>query len=217
MRNLDTAVLLPTEALSSQVWHKLRARMSGPHSCITPETQTALQEHQNIDRTLRQNTHLDDPLHQDPNNIPFTMKELLPVIRSLPTGKSPGLDDLPYELLRVGASILAPRLLQIINKLWETETMPDAWTTSLMRMVHKRNDPQDARNWRGIVLISGLAKVYEALLRKRIVEHTENNHTLSYHQFGYRAHNSATEAIYTLTQAIKSGIQQSSNRHSPAL
>jgi len=203
MQDLDTGHILPTDILSAKVWHELRARMSGPHTCLTQETQTALKEHQDANNHIIRNQHLDDPNHEDPTNAPFTMEELLPVIRGLPSKKSPGLDNLPYELLRNGAAALSPILLRIINKLWISEVMPNSWCISLMRMVYKKGPTQDARNWRGIVLINGLAKIYEALIRTRLITHTETHHTLSYRQFGYRAHHTTTEAIYTLTQTIK--------------
>ena len=84
-------------------------------------------------------------LHQDTsplqnNQVPTQEAESLPVlreeteeaVRSLSAGKSPGMDNIPSELLKNGGEATTTVLIELYQKIWETKEWPKEWTQSLV-------------------------------------------------------------------------------------
>ena len=57
----------------------------------------------------------------DQYSFPNLESEVEAAIRALKIGKSPGVDNIPAELLKSGGDILKKLPTDICNKIWETE------------------------------------------------------------------------------------------------
>ena len=64
--------------------------------------------------------------------------------------------------------------------------------------LHKKGDPNDMDNYRGISLLSVLGKVFTFILNKRLTEWTVSNDVLSDAQAGFRKTYSTTDHIFTM-------------------
>jgi hypothetical protein len=71
----------------------------------------------------------------------FTLEELHHILSSLPSGKTPGADGIPFELLKVTKHAFASILLDILNYFWKHELSPPQWDTSVIHMLYKKGDP----------------------------------------------------------------------------
>ena len=49
-------------------------------------------------------------------------------VRSLSAGKSPGMDNIPSELLKTGGEATTTVLIELYQKIWETKEWPKEWT-----------------------------------------------------------------------------------------
>ena len=89
------------------------------------------------------------------------------------------------------------------NKLFKGGSFPIEWTKAIIVPLHKKGDPIDMANYRGISLLSVLGKVFTFTLNKRLTEWTESNDVLSDAQAGFRKTYSTTDHIYTLYACIE--------------
>jgi hypothetical protein len=51
--------------------------------------------------------------------------------------RAPGEDLITAELIKHGDSMLQRRIHRLIEEVWETEQMPQAWSTALICPIHK--------------------------------------------------------------------------------
>jgi hypothetical protein len=85
--------------------------------------------------------------HQDNQggtNLP-TADELEEAIGKLKNNKASRLGNINAELIKSGKSLLINILLKIIQKVWETETIPQEWEEGLICPIHKIGDPLDCQ------------------------------------------------------------------------
>ena len=74
-------------------------------------------------------------------------------VRSLKSGKSEGVDNIPSELLKNGGEATTT-VLTICPKILETKQWPKAWTQSLVILLPKKGNLRQYQNYRTISLIT---------------------------------------------------------------
>ncbi|KAG0416066.1 hypothetical protein HPB47_006742 [Ixodes persulcatus] len=105
----------------------------------------------------------------------FTLHELQYVLHALPRHRTaPGLDGVTNQALRnVNESALSA-MLALINHVWRTAGLPDAWRVATTILLLKPNKPQNQlSSYRPISLTSRLGKVMERMVLRRLVYHLE--------------------------------------------
>ncbi|KAG1536291.1 hypothetical protein G6F49_013012 [Rhizopus delemar] len=102
----------------------------------------------------------------------FTYDALLDGVSRCPKRSSPGLDGLPYEILRLIFIHPSCRdlLLQVYNDALSKGIFPASWFGTSVSLLPKKGDLKDLKNWRPISLINTDAKVFTRLLNARIVK-----------------------------------------------
>ena len=96
---------------------------------------------------------------------PFTNDELSAALSSLSSGKSPGFDGIPNEVLRLVE--IRQALLSVVN-LALRDGIPDEWHRTALVPLPKKGDLADPGNWRGIALMQTSAKLFNLLLLRRL-------------------------------------------------
>jgi len=81
-------------------------------------------------------------------------QEIALQVKRLKNHKFPGEDGIQAEILKRVDEETISRIHEIIELIWENERLPTDWNISLICPIHKMNDPQDCRNYRGIALIN---------------------------------------------------------------
>ena len=79
---------------------------------------------------------------------------------------------------------------------WEEESIPEDWCRELIVKLPKKGDQTACGNWRGITLMSTIAKVMGKILMKRIAAGTDAE--LRKEQAGFRKGRSTIEQIFVL-------------------
>ncbi|KAG1049071.1 hypothetical protein G6F43_008584 [Rhizopus delemar] len=102
----------------------------------------------------------------------FTCYALLNGVSRCPKRSSPGLDGLPYEILRLIFIHPSCRdlLLQVYNDALSKGVFPNSRFGTSVSLLPKKGDLKDLKNWRPISLINTDAKVFTRLLNARIVK-----------------------------------------------
>ena len=98
----------------------------------------------------------------------------------------------------------APLLKKLFNYIFNHGIYPDFWTECLVIPVPKSGDLSDPNNYRPIVLVSVLSKLFTSILTERLLSWSEDEDKLIDNQFGFRP---TVDAIFII-QGIISNILQ---------
>ena len=81
-------------------------------------------------------THLDDTP---------TMEEIQHALQQMSSGKAPGVDGIPAEVLKHGGSSLLSQLTDLISKIWEEEAVPQDFKDQSLCMLQAQGRPHVLR------------------------------------------------------------------------
>ena len=124
---------------------------------------------------------------------PFTKEELDLVLRKIINRKAAGLDEIPPEVWKTRQ--FDDILLRHCNAVYNQNPI-DRWMKECILPFPKKGDLGLAKNYRGITLTSIASKIYNALLRNRIVPQIDK--ILRKNQNGFRRNRSTTSQILTI-------------------
>lgn len=93
---------------------------------------------------------------------PPTIVEVENAIKRLKNNKSPGSDEITSEFLKKGCKPIKEELHKILEKCWENETVTIKW-----KAFHKKSDPTNFNNYRGIALLNTACKILSLILLKK--------------------------------------------------
>ena len=151
----------------------------------------------NFDENVLNEQNFDNDL-----DLEFSEDELRKVISSLKNNKSAGIDSITGEILKASFEFTSPFLLLLYNRMFSSSEYPRAWGEGIIAPVFKKGDPNEASNYRGITLISVLAKINSQLLLNRLTSWTENYEKITNNQFGFQKGKSVQDCIYILHAVI---------------
>ena len=137
---------------------------------------------------------------------PFSKMELTNAIRKLKAGRATKEEDLPAEFFKAVADddecSVFKWVLAFCNQCWEQKMVPLEWSTSDVRMLHKKGDRAECSNYRPISLQTVAGKLLGAMLKERLIRGGVEE-TLDHSQFGFRTGRSTEDAIYIARRAIE--------------
>jgi hypothetical protein len=71
-------------------------------------------------------------------------------IGKLKSYNSPGVHQIPAELIQAGGETLRSEIHKLIKLIWSKEELPHQWKESFVIPIHKKGDKTDRSNYRGI-------------------------------------------------------------------
>ena len=134
---------------------------------------------------------------------PFQIMELRHALQVLKVGKASGVDDvLPdlWKALSDTADALVI-LLDLCNKCWNAESLPDSWYTASIATIFKKGDDSLPANYRPISLLTVGYKILATMIHARIVK-GGSEQRLRDSQFGFRRKRSVIDAVFIVQQLI---------------
>ena len=154
-----------------------------------------------------------EKIDPDQNNFeeldrPITVREVEYAIKNLNRNKAAGIDCLMNEFFIESRDSICSHLADLFNVIFDTGYYPEDWAKGIIIPLYKKNNPDDVNNYRGITLISCLAKIFTGILNRRITLVCEQNELLSDAQFGFRSGRSTTDAIFVLSSIIQHYLNQ---------
>jgi hypothetical protein len=107
-------------------------------------------------------------------------------------------------------SLICKPLCFIINHSLSRGEFPNDLKHSIITPVHK-GGTNEVTNFRPISLLSNFSKIFESIVKNRIVEHFENNHLFNENQHGFREKHSTTTLLTELTNEIANSLDKNLN------
>lgn len=128
-----------------------------------------------------------------------TMEELSKAIDCLSSGKAPGKDCIPPEVLKSGKPALLQQLHELLCLCWEKGHIPqDMRDANIVTLYKNKGDRSDCNNYRGISLLSITGKVFARVVLARLQSLASRVYPES--QCGFRAERSTVDMIFSLRQ-----------------
>lgn len=132
---------------------------------------------------------------------PPSLQEVDSAIQKLKTGKSPGEDGIPPEILKCCSGILAPWILRILLLVWEHEVIPQDWSDAIILPFYKKLDKTNCKNYRGISLLDITGKVFAIILLNRFQK--ERDSRTRTNQGGFRPGRGCSDQIFSLRRILE--------------
>ena len=131
----------------------------------------------------------------------ITQAEVTEVVRKLPSGKAPGVDEIRPEYLKSLDIVGLSWLTRLCNVAWQLGTVPLDWQTGVVVPLFKKGDRRMCSNYRGITLLSLPGKVYSRVLERRIRPIVEPR--IQEEQCGFRPGRGTLDQLYTLRRVLE--------------
>jgi hypothetical protein len=92
--------------------------------------------------------HTAEPLVPEPSVLEVEL-----AIEKLKSHISPGIDQIPAELIKEGGSTIRCAIHKLIIAIWNKEKLHGEWRESIILPIHKKGDKTDFNYYRGISLL----------------------------------------------------------------
>ena len=133
---------------------------------------------------------------------PTNYHEILSIINKLKNKVSPGIDNISNNIIKNIGAFIADPIAHIFNLSIEKSVYPKAFKLSVVVPIFKTGSKLHCNNYKPISLTTNLSKIFEKLLKSRIITFLNKCKFLSNRQYGFRDEYSTTDAINYLTETI---------------
>ena len=120
--------------------------------------------------------------------------EVESVISNL-ANKSSRINTLPVLIYKSVKNIISPYIADLFNSSVLEGLCPQNIKIAEVIPIHKAGASTEVANYRPISLLPILSKIFERLLRSRLLEYFNENNVLCKHQFGFRSGHDTSDAI----------------------
>ena len=97
---------------------------------------------------------------------------------------------------------MTPITCKLFNKIFNSGHYPENWSTGCIVPIFKKGDKNDPNNYRGITLVSCLAKLFTSTLNQRLLEWDKEYNITTDAQFGFKHNASTIDAIFVLQTLV---------------
>ncbi|KAJ4438181.1 hypothetical protein ANN_14120, partial [Periplaneta americana] len=129
-----------------------------------------------------------------------TLSEVEIAIENLKKYKSPGIDQIPAELIQEGGSALYSEIYKLVLAIWEKQIVPEQWKESIIVPIFKKGDKTSCGNFRGISLLLTSYKMLSNILLRRLTPYDE---IIGDHQCSFRRNRSTIDKIFCIRQMME--------------
>ena len=136
----------------------------------------------------------------------LTVAEVSDALGKMRAGKSPGLDNLPIELILAGGGAAREALVQLTRRIWDNGTIPSDFKIANIITIFKKGDRSNCNNYRGISLLSAAGKCFACILLSRLLVLAEE--VLPESQCRFRSARGTTDKIFCARQLQEKAREQ---------
>lgn len=151
------------------------------------------------------------PIYSEHSSILITYvhkEDVEKAIKSLKNGKSPGRDGISSMLLKSTYSSYLDVITYIINLSFKTGVFPDKLKNAVVVPIHKAGPTTTCSNFRPISLISTISKIFEKIMKEKVLRFLQNTKFFSDRQFGFRVGINTEAALLKFVGEIIEGINE---------
>jgi hypothetical protein len=140
--------------------------------------------------------HTAEPLVPEPSVLEVEL-----AIEKLKSHKSPGIDQIPVELIKAGGRTIRCAIHKLIISIWNKGELPEDLKESVIVSIYQKRDRTDCSNYRGTSLLPTTYKVLSNILLSRLIPYAEE--IIGDHQCEFRRNRSAIDPILCIRQILE--------------
>ena len=138
---------------------------------------------------------------------PTNGNEIIQVIMEFNVNKSNGPNSIPTEMLHLIKGLIADPLSHVINLSFSEGIYLERLKISkTVPFFKNKGNNMECENYRPISLLSNINKIVEKLMHERIYAFLNSFDCIYEHQFGFRNKHSTNHALVSLTEDIRSAL-----------
>ena len=138
------------------------------------------------------------PLMPELDEVP-SIEELSKEIDRLPSGKAPGKDGIPAEVIKSNKSTLLVPLHKLLTQSWKECSVPqDMRDATIITLYKNKGDHSDCNNYHGLSLLSIIGKLFVHIILNRLQILGDRIYPES--QCGFHSKRSTVDIIFSLHQ-----------------
>ena len=142
------------------------------------------------------------------SDIIFEERDIIEAISTLTPNSAPGPDGFPAILLKNCKEELAKPLTIFWKNCLDCERTEEIHKRNHVTPISKGGDQGEPSNYRPVSLTSHLTKIFEKVVRKKIVEFFDNNNLFNPSQHGFRQGRSCLSQLLTHYDSILSKLEE---------
>jgi hypothetical protein len=132
-------------------------------------------------------------------------------IEKLKGHKSPGVDQIPTELIKARGGTIFGAIHKLIISIWNKEELPEEWRESIIVPIYKEGDKTDCNNYRGISLFPTTYNILSIILLSGLIPYAEE--VIGDHQCGFRRNRSTTDHLFCIRQILEKKWEYNESVH----
>lgn len=137
------------------------------------------------------------------NDINFSPEDVITAINEMHVSSAPGPDKFASIILKECKNSLALPIATLWRTSLDKGDIASSFKEQCITPIYKKGSKADAVNYRPVSLTSHLIKLFERILRKRIVHHLETHGLLSPNQHGFRkGRNCLTQLLHHIDEIM---------------
>lgn len=144
---------------------------------------------------------------------PVTEEEILHTVQHLKSKPTKDIYGLSTDLIRAVKNEIAGPLTYLINICFSEGYFPMELKIARVIPVHKGGEDDCCNNYRPISLLPVISKVFEGVLKTRLLDFFENSNIFSDSQHGFRGQRSTTTAAMRVMRKIIEAFDKNENLH----
>ena len=143
--------------------------------------------------------------------VTLSIEDIIEAIDTISFNAASGPDGVPATLLKHCKLAMAYPLLLLWNNCLKHGTTPLLLKTSDIAPIFKGGDQGEPSNYRPVALTSYITKLFEKVIRKRMVEHLETHNLFNNSQHGFRTGRSCLSQLLAHFDTINSLLERGYN------
>lgn len=147
-----------------------------------------------------------DVCHPELDKV-LSMDELVLALKSCKLNKAPGPHLITNEFWKALPAKGNDLLLLLLNKVFDSGIVPDAWPKAALTMLYKKGQKEDPANYRGIALTNNILKIFTKIIAKRLQSWNEACKTLPESQAGFRQNRGCEDQSFSLITAVQAQLR----------
>ena len=124
------------------------------------------------------------------NWTPESEESIKKLIDRIRTDVAVGYDNISARLLKDTKHTIADSLTKLVNISYEKSTFPNCLKKAIVRAIHKKDNTEDASNYRPLSILSVVSKIFERSATNQLIAYLERNQLLNETQHAYRKNHS---------------------------
>ena len=122
---------------------------------------------------------------------------------------APGIDGIPIIVIQKSLSVILPKLVYIYNGCISLGFTPESWKIGKTVLIPKPGVRKNThKDYRPITLLSGLTKILEKIILKRLQQVSEISKWVSRKQYAFQAGKSVNQALLQYATRVSTGLKQ---------